>query len=427
MENIKRKAATSRKLPVTLPGSSFTQGPTVEYIRTIESLQAQVDHLTRAHDDITERLRNVETNYKEVLNEMVNFQRGLGQHDMLVQNLIQHFLQVDQTMGASRMAQNILPVQDTTSTSPFFENPNTANPFFPEESGATLSVNDFMTDVSGGPLNIDPSKDEPSFNLRTMEALPRPDSVLTRFITSGMLPTPSTDPSPELSLNAMPGDLASQKSDTTTPWSTTPRVLVVEHEQASRNLCSRHLQDHGCSVDLAFDGASAVNKMNIEEFDLVLMVRLVLPLAHFRPDHCQQDITIPKLDGCSAASMIRRFNRDTPIIAVTSDAKPSQIMSYFTAGMSDVLEKPLVKAEISEILEVCRIYLLSFPSVDRTIEQKHLAHLKSTSVRTSSQSSTQYSTMDKSSGLPVIIPLKRPWEEASATVGNSILEKRGRY
>lgn len=68
--------------------------------------------------------------------------------------------------------------------------------------------------------------------------------------------------------------------------------------------------------------------------------------------------------------MIRRFNRDTPIVAVTSDAKPSQIMSYFTAGMNDVLEKPLAKTEINEILEVCHIHShsLSLPGVDRTVE-----------------------------------------------------------
>lgn len=63
---------------------------------------------------------------------------------------------------------------------------------------------------------------------------------------------------------------------------------------------------------------------------------------------------MPKLDGCSATSMIRQFNRSTPIIAVTSNVKPSQIMSYFTAGMNDALGKPFAKAEVIEILEVCR-------------------------------------------------------------------------
>ena len=62
---------------------------------------------------------------------------------------------------------------------------------------------------------------------------------------------------------------------------------------------------------------------------------------------------MPKLDGCSATSMIRQFNRVTPIVAVTSNIKPTQIMSYFTAGMNDVLGKPFAKAEVIEILEVC--------------------------------------------------------------------------
>jgi len=120
-------------------------------------------------------------------------------------------------------------------------------------------------------------------------------------------------------------------------------------------------------------------------------------------------VTIPKLDGCSATSMIRQFNSVTPIVAVTSNVKPSQIMSYFTVGMNDVLGKPLAKAEVIEILE------------------KHLAHLKSTSTQTSSHSSIQYSTIVKSSGLSSNLPSKRPWEEHGTTLGSPVLEKRGRY
>lgn len=68
---------------------------------------------------------------------------------------------------------------------------------------------------------------------------------------------------------------------------------------------------------------------------------------------------MPKLDGCSATSMIRRFDRATPIVAVTSDTKPSQIMSYFTAGMNDVLGKPFAKTEVIELLEVCCVLILA--------------------------------------------------------------------
>lgn len=271
MENIKRKVATSRRPPAA---PCAPQSPAVEYTRTVESLQAQVDHLTRAHDDMAERLRTVETNYKEVLNEMVNFQRDLGQHDMLVQNLIQHFLHLDQAMIANRMTQNVLPNENTTSTSPFYENPDTANPFFPEQ-GATVSVDDFMTDVSSGPLGVDSSKDGSSFDLRTIDAPLRPDSVLTRLMMSGTLPT-LPEVSPQSSLNVMSEGAASQKSEPTPSWSTPPRVLVVDDDQVSRDLCTKYVQGHGCSVDLAFDGACAVNKMNAEKFDLVLMVWSIL-------------------------------------------------------------------------------------------------------------------------------------------------------
>lgn len=263
------------------------QGPPGEYTRTIESLQAQVDHLTRAHDDMAERLRGMETNYKEVLNEMINFQRDLGQHDMLVQSLIQHFLQVDQTVNANRMTQPALPDQNTTSISPFIENPNAINPFFSEQGGTTLSAEDFMTDVSGGPLNIDASKGGSSFNLRTIDPPSRPDSVLTRLMTSGMFPTPSGEDYPDSSIFVAPGDVVSQKPEPTPAWSTTPRVFVVEDDQVSRDLCAKYIQDCGCSVELASDGASAVNKMNIEKFDLVLMVRAIPPaLAHSSPYRC---------------------------------------------------------------------------------------------------------------------------------------------
>ena len=100
--------------------------------------------------------------------------------------------------------------------------------------------------------------------------------------------------------------------------------------------------------------------MNIEKFDLVFMVRPILPsLAHLCSDNSRQDITMPKLDGCSATSMIRQFNRATPIVAVTSSTKPSQVMSYFAAGMNDVLGQPFVRAEVIELLEVCCIPILA--------------------------------------------------------------------
>jgi len=41
---------------------------------------------------------------------------------------------------------------------------------------------------------------------------------------------------------------------------------------------------------------------------------------------------MPKLDGVSATSMIRQFDHMTPIISMTSNSKPAEIMSYYASG-----------------------------------------------------------------------------------------------
>lgn len=56
-------------------------------------------------------------------------------------------------------------------------------------------------------------------------------------------------------------------------WAVPPRVLLVDDDQVSRKLFSKFLQVSGCTIDVAVDGIGAVNKMNLEKYDLVLMVR----------------------------------------------------------------------------------------------------------------------------------------------------------
>lgn len=45
---------------------------------------------------------------------------------------------------------------------------------------------------------------------------------------------------------------------------------------------------------------------------------------------------MPKLDGVSATSMIRQFDHMTPIISMTSNSKPAEIMSYYASGEHSV-------------------------------------------------------------------------------------------
>lgn len=43
---------------------------------------------------------------------------------------------------------------------------------------------------------------------------------------------------------------------------------------------------------------------------------------------------MPKMDGVSATSLIRRFDHMTPIISMTSNSKPNEIMTYYSSGES---------------------------------------------------------------------------------------------
>ncbi|KAJ7896360.1 CheY-like superfamily [Mycena olivaceomarginata] len=123
-------------------------------------------------------------------------------------------------------------------------------------------------------------------------------------------------------------------------WAVRPRVLLVDDDAVTHKLTSTLLRIFGCTTDIAVDGVGAVNQMNIEKYDLVLM-----------------DIVMPEMDGISAKLMIRKFDPQTPIISMTSGSQLAEIMTYFSSGMNDILPKPFTRDGLPEVLE------------------KHLAHL----------------------------------------------------
>ena len=94
LENIKRKVPAARKSATSssLPNRSSPSPPSSS---TVDALQAQLERMARQQDEMTAHIRNLENNYQNVLNEMVNFQRNMAQQDGLMQNLIQYFLQLE--------------------------------------------------------------------------------------------------------------------------------------------------------------------------------------------------------------------------------------------------------------------------------------------------------------------------------------------
>lgn len=71
------------------------------------------------------------------------------------------------------------------------------------------------------------------------------------------------------------GKLRIRRSTYVPAWAVPPRILLVEDDLVSRRLSSKFLQVSGCEIGVAVDGLGAVSKMELEKYDLVLMVRMI--------------------------------------------------------------------------------------------------------------------------------------------------------
>ena len=116
------------------------------------------------------------------------------------------------------------------------------------------------------------------------------------------------------------------------------RVLVADDNAINQDTVSAMLTSLGCQSRLVFDGQSAIEALNQEAFDLVLM-----------------DCKMPLMDGYEAARRIRLQEGDRrarlPIIALTAHAMEGDQERCRAAGMDDYLTKPLSRRALRAMLE----------------------------------------------------------------------------
>lgn len=102
-----------------------------------------------------------------------------------------------------------------------------------------------------------------------------------------------------------------------------PRILVVDDEQAVRDLLAKTLTMADYDVDSAPDGASAIDRLRAVEYDLLIT-----------------DLKMPGMDGLSVIREARRTAPDLPVIIITGYSTEASAIEAINLGVAGYLTKP---------------------------------------------------------------------------------------
>ncbi len=115
------------------------------------------------------------------------------------------------------------------------------------------------------------------------------------------------------------------------------RVLLAEDNQVNQRLAMHILERLGHQVSLAHNGREALELMERERFDLVLM-----------------DIQMPEMGGVEATRLIRereaREGGHVPIVAMTAHALVGDRERFLEAGMDEYISKPISQERLREVV-----------------------------------------------------------------------------
>ncbi|QEC74946.1 PAS domain-containing hybrid sensor histidine kinase/response regulator [Mucilaginibacter ginsenosidivorax] len=108
-------------------------------------------------------------------------------------------------------------------------------------------------------------------------------------------------------------------------------ILVVDDNKMNLMIATRFLRKWNASADEALNGEIAVNMVNNNKYNLIIM-----------------DLQMPVMDGFEATAIIKKLHPHMPIIALTADAMPETYNKALEAGMSDYLTKPFAPEALFE-------------------------------------------------------------------------------
>ena len=106
-------------------------------------------------------------------------------------------------------------------------------------------------------------------------------------------------------------------------------ILLVEDEENLHEALKLNLELEGFSVTSAYDGVAALNAVQGEYFDLIIL-----------------DVMLPEMDGINVTESIRISNNEVPILILSAKNSSADRVLGLKKGADDYLTKPFNLEEL---------------------------------------------------------------------------------
>lgn len=112
------------------------------------------------------------------------------------------------------------------------------------------------------------------------------------------------------------------------------RILLVDDEEDIVEVIRDRLEAYGFTVATARNGLEALNRLSKEKFDGIFL-----------------DIKMPEMGGIEALEEIRKRDRKTPIIIITSSSTKDSAIEALAKGANEYVLKPFEWTELKTKIE----------------------------------------------------------------------------
>lgn len=101
------------------------------------------------------------------------------------------------------------------------------------------------------------------------------------------------------------------------------KILIVEDEQILNDTINKSLKKSGYEVESAFDGINAMEMIEIESYDLIIL-----------------DLNLPHMDGMEILKKLRKEDEETKVLILSARSQIKDKVEGLDAGANDFLQKP---------------------------------------------------------------------------------------